>query len=122
MACSGQCNDCVRGRAFHKRSRADARDAARSIEPLAHCEAAIEQQHGLVCQLHDIKRAMAAQPVLLRQHGQDIQGKERLLPETFIGHHERQVNIAAFEAVCQTKAAVLHKVYLDARMTAPVMG
>lgn len=59
--------------------------------------------------------------MLLRQHGQDIQGKERLLPETFIGHYERQVNVATFEAVRQPEPAILHEVDLNAGMTAPVL-
>ena len=61
------------------------------------------------------------EPVRLREHGEDVEGRQRAPTEPRIGGgREREVNVAALEARGQTDAAVLDEVHLDAGVPPPI--
>ena len=119
----GQCDQRLRSDAFKQHARPDVRDLAGSLEPAMRREAWSEAQQRLVGKLGHLEHDAAAQPVSLRQHGQDMHRIEQSAAEAILaGRHDGNVEIAALEAARQAGSAVLDERNLDAGVTLAIAG
>ena len=82
-----------------------------------------EAQQRFVGKLGHFEHGAAAQPVSLRQHGQNVHWIEQPAAEAILaGRHDGDVEIAAFKAARQAGSAVLYEMDVDAGVTLAVAG
>jgi hypothetical protein len=61
----------------------------------------MEQEEWFLCEFRHVERAPASEPVLPRQHRQIEDWEEESIPESIVGHDQRQMNLALFKPVWQ---------------------
>jgi hypothetical protein len=88
----------VRSATLKEHAWPNARNAACSLEPVTRSKFVAEKEKRFVGELCDLDRAPAAEPVLIRNDGDAVDGIEQPNPKSVVVHrHQSKVHIAELE-------------------------
>src|SRR5215470_2172225 len=111
----------MRRRALQDHTRFDTRDMTGAIKPAARSIIPSQQQEGFIRQLSDLQHLLARQTMFRRDGGQHMSRHKGPDAEVLVtGCHEREVNIATFQAFGDVGTPVLDKVNLHGGMSASI--